>query len=340
MRPALSLDANVLAANARAWSEFAGVPVRAVVKCDGYGWGFGAMVHALEDTVQSYCVADADELRALRKHTSAPVVILGSVSIERLREVLEANAQPPISTIEELALASEWSRARSKPLCVRVGIRTAAAWSGLSLEELARFAPELRAASAEVEAWTHITDLSAAQDQLGLFEEALALLSRAGVRVEKTDVCSTFPLAGGIRRGTSVRIGAGLFGATGGAAVPGVFCALRFSAPVLRIERHSAGTQLGYGGTMLGMDCTVAMLRGGFGDGLPAGLQGTGDVLMVGMQYAAVRVEKLGAGTEEFVWLDRAASLDEFARAAGRPVHEIVTSLGNCARAATLEETD
>ena len=92
---------------------------------------------------------------------------------------------------------------------------------------------------------------------------------------------------------------------------------------------------------MLGMDCTVAMLRGGFGDGVPAGLQGTGDVLMVGMQYAAVRAEKLRAGGAEFAWLDTAANIDEFARAAGRPVHEIVTGLGNCARAANaLEETD
>ncbi len=327
MRPALSLDADVLVANAQAWSEFAGVPVRAVVKCDGYGWGFGAMVRALEGTVQSYCVADAGELRVLRAHTSAPAVVLGTVEIERLREVLDANAQPTISNSQELTLAAQWARARSQPLRVRVGIRTAAAWSGLSLEELARFAPELRAASAEVEVWTHITDPADAQDQLHLFEEALALLSRAGVRVEKTEICSTLPLAAGIRRGTSVRIGAGLFGATGGAAVPGVFCAIRFTAPVLRIERHSAGTRVGYGGTMLGMDCTVAMLRGGFGDGLPAGLQGTGDVLMVGMQYAAVRAEKLH-GSKEYVWLDRAASLDEFARAAGRPVHEIVTGLG------------
>ena len=317
------------------------MPVRAVVKCDGYGWGFGPVVSALEGTVQSFCVADADELRALRAHTSAPVVVLGAVPIQRLREVLDANAQPPLLDSAGLALAAQWSRARSRPLRVRVAIRTAAAWSGLSLEELARLGPELRAASAQVDLSTHITDLAAAQTQLRLFEDALELLARAGVRVRETDVCSTFPLAAGIRGGSSVRIGAGLFGATGGPGVPGVFCAIRFTAPVARIERHSAGTQLGYGGTMLGMDCTVAMLRGGFGDGVPAGLQGTGDVLMVGMQYAAVRAEKLRAAGAEFAWLDTAANIDEFARAAGRPVHEIITGLGNCARAAhALEETD
>jgi len=335
------LDAIALAENARAWRDFAGVPVRAVVKCDGYGWGFGPVVAALEGAVQSFCVADADELRALRAHTSAPAVVLGAVPIERLREVLDAGAQPPILDPAGLALAAEWWRARSQPLRVRLALRMAPAWAGLSLEELARLAPELRAASAHVDLSTHITNLAAAQDQLRLFEEALELLAHAGVPVSETDVCSTFPLAAGIRRGSSVRIGVGLFGATGGPGIPGVSCAIRFTAPVLRIERHSAGTQLGYGGTMLGMDCTVALLRSGFGDGVPAGLQGTGDVLMVGMQYAAVRAEKLRAGGAEFAWLDTAANIDEFARAAGRPVHEIVTGLGNCARAANaLEETD
>ncbi len=329
----------MLAANAKAWRDFARVPVRAVVKSDGYGWGLETMVRALESTVQSYCVADADELRALRAYTNAPVIVFGTVPLARFGEVLDADGQPSVSNVQELAAAAQWFRAHSKPLRVRVGLRMSAAWSGLDPRDVARFAPELRAASAEVEAWTHITDLDDSERQLELFEKALEELSRAGVRVSDTDICSTFPLARGIRRGSSVRIGVGLFGATGGPAVPGVACALRFSAPVLRVERHSAGTRIGYGGTMLGMDCTVAMLRCGFGDGLPASMEGKNGVLMAGMQYSAVRADALPADAREYVWLDRQADLDEFARAAARPVHEIVTHLGSCARAARLEET-
>ena len=338
MRPSLSLDSEIVAANARAWSAFAGVPVRAVVKCDGYGWGHETVVRALEGAVESYCVADADELRALRKHTAAPAIVFGAVPAGRLREVLAANAQASLSNRAELDVAAEWARSQSRPLLVRVGIRTAAAWNGLSLEELAHFAPELAAASAEVELWTHLTDLSLADEQLALFDRALEILRSAGVTVRGTDLCSTLPLAGGIKRGTSVRIGVGLFGATGGAAISGVRCAIGMRAPILRIERHSAGTRLGYGGTMLGMDSSVAMLRSGFGDGLPSSLQATGDVLMVGMQYAAVRAEGLADSDREFAWLDPSAALDAFARSAGRPVHEVITTLGNCARAACVDE--
>jgi alanine racemase len=89
---------------------------------------------------------------------------------------------------------------------------------------------------------------------------------------------------------------------------------------------------------MLGMDSSVAMLRSGFGDGLPSSLQATGDVLMVGMQYAVVRAEGLEDSDREFAWLGPTASLDVFARSAGRPVHEVITTLGNCARAAIVEE--
>lgn len=90
---------------------------------------------------------------------------------------------------------------------------------------------------------------------------------------------------------------------------------------------------------MLGMDCTVAILRCGFGDGLPASIEGRNGVLMAGMQYSAVRADELLPDAREYAWLDRQANLDEFARAAGRPVHEIVTQLGRCARAASSEET-
>jgi len=329
MRPHLSIDTKQIAANARAWRDFAGVPVRAVVKANGYGWGLETLASAVADAVDTFCIADLEELRALRVVSSAPAVVLGAVPIAELREVLDAGALPTISTAEELAVAAEWSRERATIPRVRVGVRTAAAWSGLALEELAAFAPDLKAASAEVEAWTHITDLADAEAQVREFEEALSVLAYAGVHVAGTDVCSTFPLAAGIRSGSSVRIGAGLFGATGGPRVPGVSCALRLRGPVLRTERHSAGTRIGYGGTMLGMDGPVAVLRGGFADGVPSSMQGKGSVLMIGMQYAAIDASQLSHDAAEFVWLDESRSLDEFAAMASRPVHEVISGLGH-----------
>lgn len=339
MRPRLSLDTEIVAENAAAWAAFAGTPIYGVVKCDGYGWGYDAMTRALEHHVQRFCVADADELVELRKCTRLRAVILGNVVPERIPEVLELDGDPPIRDARDVEALRAWAHSAGKTAIARIGVRSAATWSGLSLEEVAELAPRLAAIGVAAELWMHVSDLGAIAEQMQLFDEALGILKRHGVAVTATDVASTFPLARNLRRGSAVRIGIGLFGATGGAAISGVRCAIGFRAPVVAVQRHSAGTRMGYAGTMLGMESPVATLRSGYGDGLPASLQGTGDVLAVGMQYAAARLTGGERNQQEYVWLDGDSSLDRFAADAGRPVHEIVTTLGNCARAAHVQRT-
>lgn len=333
MQPDLSLDLDILAANARAWRAFSGVPVYAVVKGDGYGWGYGRLVHALEGVADGFCVSDADELREVRKYTQAPVIILGSVEPDRLAETYRANAQPSIGTPTELEIAQNIFASAGKPLRVRVGVRPAAAWTGLSLEGVRTFAPALAAAGALVQLWTHVTDFEERRIQIETFRNAVAAMQAAGVRLEGTDVASTFPLAADGPLGSLVRVGVGLFGSTGGFRVPGVRCALKVSAPVIRVERHAAGTRLGYGGTMLADGETVATARCGYADGLPKGLAGADDILSVGMQYVTVRASRLDPETGQLILLDKEVDLDAFAARSARLPHEIVTGFGNRARA-------
>lgn len=333
MRPDIALDSQTVRANAAAWAAHAGVPLRAVVKGEGYGWGYARLIHACEGIAQGYCVADADELREVRRYTSAPVIVLGSVEPDRLAEVLRSNALASISTPIELEIARNVFEELGIPLRVRVGVRPAAAWSGLSLSELRSFAPALAQAGAEVEFWTHITDFEARASQYETFREGLHIAQAAGVNVAGTDVASTMPLAVDGALGSSVRVGVGLFGATGGAKVPGVACALQVLAPVVRVERHQPGTRVGYGGTILAMSESIATARCGYADGLPKTLAGADDILSVGMQYVTARATRLDESAAQLVLLDRASDLDAFAAKCGRLPHEIVTAFGNCARA-------
>lgn len=333
MRPDISLDVSVVRQNALAWRTFAGVPLRAVVKGDGYGWGYAGLIAACEGVAEGFCVADADELQQVRRYTALPVTILGGVEPGRLAEVLRANAAPSIGTAVELEIAATVLAQEGRPLRVRVGVRPAAAWSGLSAQELTDFAPALARAGAEVELWTHVTDWDAREEQLQNFHEAMRAMQAAGVQICGTDVASTAPLAACGPLGTSVRVGVGLFGATGGSAVPGVSCALSVIAPVARMERHSAGTRLGYGGTMLAMAQSIATARCGYADGLPKSLAGADDILSVGMQYVTVRASRLDPCAAQLTLLDRSSDLDAFAAQCGRLPHEIVTAFGNCARA-------
>lgn len=333
MRPDIALEAEIVRGNARAWRDFAGVSLRAVVKGEGYGWGYGRLIHACEGIADAYCVADPDELQQVRRYTQAPVIVLGSVEPGRLAEVLRSNATASISSPVELEIAQNVFEQLGRPLHVRVGVRPAAAWSGLSLAELTAFAPALAQAGAQVEFWTHVTDFEARAEQYQTFHEALRIAEAAGVRVSGTDVASTMPLAADGARGTSVRVGVGLFGATGGVAVPGVACALSVIAPLVRTERHSAGTRVGYGGTILAMAESIATARCGYADGLPKTLAGADDILSVGMQYVTARASRLDARAAQLVLLDRSSDLDAFAAKCGRLPHEIVTAFGNCARA-------
>ncbi len=333
MQPELSLDLETVARNARAWREFAGVELYAVVKAQGYGWGTAPLVRALENIADAYCVADAEELNELRRHTQKRAVVLSAIEPDRLAEVLRANAQPTIGSPAELEIVRRVLADMRAPLHVRVGVRPAAAWSGISLDELRDFAPALAACGAQVQFWTHITDFARRSEQARTFREALRLAREAGVRLSGTDIAGTFSLAADGAQGSAVRVGVGLFGATGGLPVPGVRCALRLRAPLVRLERHSPGTRVGYGGTMLRMGETIATARCGYADGLPKDLAGADDILSVGMQYVTVRASRLDGSNSRLVLLDESGDLDAFAAAGGRTAHEIVTALGNCARA-------
>ena len=332
MQPELSLDPQIVAENARAWRAFSGVDLYAVVKGDGYGWGVARLVRALEGVADAFCVSDADELAQLRRFSGKRAIILGSVEPDRLAEVLRSNALPTINSPVEMEVARNVAGS-DRPFRVRIGIRPAAGWSGLSWEQLRAFAPGLAAAGAQVELWSHVTDWERRSEQAQMFRQALTFLREIGVDVAGFDFASTLPTAADGPQGTAVRIGVGLFGATGGPAIPGVRCALRVAAPLIRLERHSPGTRLGYGGTMLRMGESIATVRCGYADGLPKGLAGTDDILSVGMQYVTARAARLDRASRQLVLLDGTSNLDAFAASGGQLPHEVVTAFGNCARA-------
>jgi len=336
MYPRVTLDAAAVAANARAWQEFAGVPLWAVVKGDGYGWGIGRIVAAVDGVSAGFCVADEDELRELRRHTAAPAILLGAVPVERLAAVLHLDATPTIGTREELELVREAARSRGRRPCFRIGLRAAAAWSGLSLSEIGLLAADLACADADVEVWSHVTDWERRSEQLQRFEDALRSVQAAGARISSSDVASTFTLATEGARGTSrVRIGIGLFGATGGRRIPGVRCALRVEAPLVRAERLAEDTRVGYGSLTLSAGETIAVVRCGYADGLPRSLTGSKNMLSIGMQYLTLHISGEQTIPPMLSLIDEHTDLDVLATEAGLLPHEIVIGFGKsaCARA-------
>jgi len=332
MRPTIALDTVCLRENARAWRRRLGVALRPVVKCDGYGWGYETLVQTLDEEAEAFCVADADEFAAVRRLTEKPIVILGAVPAGRIAAAMGAGALVNVASEAELAAAIEWANKGRQPLRVRVGLSQGAGWTGCTLEELRALAPLLAQARANVEYWTHVTDMAIATQQLAAFDRGLQLLRECGVNVAGTDVASTYPAAEYGAHGAPARIGVGLFGA-GAAQVPGVRCAILVDAPIVTRVRHEAGTRVGYGGTMLAMSEVVLMARAGYGDGVPKSLADGDDIISVGMQYMTLRGNRVSKQASSVTLLDSTTDLDSFARRCSRLAHEVVTAFGTYARA-------
>lgn len=333
MDPLIDLDDAIVRNNARAWRERAGVPVWAVLKSDGYGWGAQRLATALAGLCEGFCVADEDELFQLRRHCTSPAIVLGSVPIDRLAEVLRADALATISTPGELQIAQEVAYSAGRPVRARVGLRPAASWSGQSLAEIAAFAPALADANALVELWSHVTDWHGRARQAADFEKGIEILRSAGVTVVATDFASTFPLAAGAPSCTRVRIGVGLFGATGGPHVAGVRCALRVEAPLMKLDHPSEAMAVGYGSSTRAAGSSIAVARCGYADGLPASLAGNQDILSIGMQYVTTGASRITPSSSSLVLLDSRTDLDRMAQDANCLPHQIVTSFGNAASA-------
>lgn len=326
MHPVLTLDTSIVAANARAWQAYAGTPLYAVVKGNGYGWGIGTLARALDDVVEAFCVADEEELRALRAHTSKRAILFGSVPERDLEGILALNALPTMTSLDAFTIAY---RCASR---IRIGLQPATSWSGSSFDELRAFAPHLAALGNDVEMWTHLTDWDHRSEQHQRFEEAVRVLRDAGVRVVATDVASTTPLANDGPYGATMRVGVGLFGGTGGQDIPGVRCALQVSAPVIRIETLSEDARIGYGDELVPRGTEVAVARCGYADGLSREIAGSDDIVSVGMQYVSAYARRLNDTRTALTLLDATTSLDAFAKRAQRLPHEVVTAFGNAQR--------
>ncbi|HEV3088977.1 MAG TPA: alanine racemase [Candidatus Elarobacter sp.] len=320
MSPEKSLDGAVLRANAAAFAAL-GAPVAAVVKHDGYGWGARNLARELDAVVESYVVADEDELAALRPATEKPIRLLLDARPGRLRRVLELGGIANVCSRDSLAEAAAEAAPRGG-LTVRVGVLDAAGWGAIRPQEVAEFAAALAGTEISVELWTHVVSTARATSILEAFLAARQVFEAAGVRVVSADCAST----AAARRGLAfdrLRVGVGLFGARMGSSVD-TCCAVRVVAPVVRVFGPGETGWAGYGDTGVPADRTVAVLRCGYGDGFPQALAGAADILSVGMQYTA-RI--MHDGIDARLLVGETDDLDRMAERARIAPHELVVGL-------------
>ena len=316
-------------ANARRWREHAGVPVWAVVKADGYGWGAARVARAVLGEVAGYFVADADEARELRRElgAAAPIALLAAGGPGETVTLLAEGFIPNVASLDSLAAAGAWARERGSPARIRVGIVPAAGWSGLLAPAVEPFAQAAAGEPVEVQLWTHLTAPEMWERQRASFASAQETLVRAGVRISGTDVAGTLVSAREGRSGHSlVRIGIGLFGARFGG--PRLQCAIRIDAPVTDVLPAGAVASAGYRGAEPIDAPWLAVVRCGYSDGLPLRLAGTNKIVSIGMQYTVVARSAPESAGYALRLLDTTSDVDEVLENTGISPHEFVVGLG------------
>ena len=347
MRPRLTLRADAIAGNVRAWRAFvADREVWAVVKSDAYGLGAVAVARACVDAgAARLAIFDVEEARPLRAAgIRAPIVHVAATAPSDFPAAAHLGVTPTVESAQQARALAEVAQWRLRRIPAHIAIDTGTGWAGIVASRAAEFARAVRDLSGVVweGAWTHIASQDSMDAQLRAFATAVATLRDEGIAVPVLHVASTGPAVWGRTTG-AVRIGIGLYGSTLGVrdAAPKLRTALEVRAPIVAIKQFDAPTPLGYGGIdVAAPGDRIATLRAGYADGVPPAMRGgavaidgaLGKIVgAIGMNATMVRLPedvRTRVGAEALLVGDLPGiSIDEAAASAGVIPHALVTSL-------------
>lgn len=318
-RPTAALiDHAALAFNVRSIREFIGPELQfmAVVKANAYGHGAIECSQTLEKAgVEWFGVATLEEALELRENgLSSPILCFGSVWPGQERDFFEHFITPAIFSSETAIRLDEAAGKCGVEARVHLKLDTGMGRVGLRFDEVEQFLAEINGLRnlRIIGLMTHFAaadDLSQAdftRFQIARFNEALELLSKAGIEPEIVDMANSpgavvFPES----RGNMVRIGGIMYGLGDDVLpreVPGpdLKPVLSLVTKVAMVKQIKAGESIGYGRSFKAThELTAAVLPLGYNDGYSRSLSGRADVLIRG-----VRCPVLGRISMDWITVD------------------------------------
>jgi alanine racemase len=320
-----------------------GAHVMAVVKANAYGHGLVPTALALSEA-DSFAVARLEEGIAIRDAgVRRPVVLLeGVFSREQLEEAAHHRFEIVVHDPLQVALLERY--AGEHRFVVWLKVDTGMNRLGFRTEQFEQVLARIRAlavAAAEIRLMTHLAradepDCPMTAAQLGRF----GALTR-GLALATSVANSAGVLGWEGARGDWVRPGLALYGispfAHRSSAEFGLIPAMTLASTVISVKRVPRGETVGYGGAWTApRDSRVAIVAGGYGDGLPRSLETGTPVLMngrraplvgrVAMDMISVDVSDLPeveAGTHCVLW-GRGLEVSELAVHAGTIAYELL----------------
>jgi alanine racemase len=280
--------------------------VGAVIKGNAYGHGQNQVAQVLESEVDLFLLDDLDELRYLRQVSNKPVMLLGYVPSEDLEEAVMLEATLAFYDPQRLPTLQQASKTLNRPAKVHLKIDAMLGRQGVVPRDLPAVIQELqRHPKVQVEGvYAHFgniedtTDLSHAQAQVEMFEEAVDILCQAGYRDLSRHMSSTSGMMVHERQAKKndiVRLGIGLYGLYPSEALGRSFQDLELR-PVMRwvtklaqIKMLPVGHPVGYGLTYFtSRETRIGIVPQGYADGFDRGLSSAGDVLVRGKRCPVI----------------------------------------------------
>ncbi len=337
-----------------------------VVKADAYGHGAGPVSRRLErEGASILAVAVVEEGIELRRAgVAAPILVMGWLGPAQLPALVRHRLTPNVHSPEQLAELLEFVRGRDLRLPVHLKLDTGMTRLGVRPEQLPETLRLLASAEGHLLlegvfqnfASSDEVDSPQTAQQARLFEESLAAMRAAGLGPSMIHVANSgavlcppsFEESSGLSA-THVRPGLILY-----APMPGGTGGLNESLePVMSlvsvvddVKRVPEGTRVGYGGTFVcSRPSVIAIVPGGYADGVPRSLSPRGTVLVHGrrcrvagrisMDLTAVDVTDLPEPPrrgDEVVFFGRSGGAEltvaEAAAAAGTIPWEILCGVG------------
>ena len=267
----------------------------AVVKANAYGHGLVATALCLADA-DAFAVARLDEALALRgAGVRKPIVLLeGVFDAVQLQEAARQNLEIVVHEREQLSLLENFSGAYR--FAVWLKIDTGMNRLGFRPQQAAAVLGELVALDdrlLDIRLMTHFASADEADDsltaqQLSRFDELVQ-----GRKLARSLANSAAVFAHPASHADWIRPGLALYGVSPfpekvGSTL-GLTPAMRLVSTVIAVREVSAGESVGYGAAWrAARDSKVAILAGGYGDGLPRSLPNGTPVLVRGQRAQLV----------------------------------------------------
>ena len=280
-----------------------GVKLLAVIKADAYGHGAVRVGKYLEDQVDYFAVATAEEAMELREQgIRLPVLVLGYISPEQYGEILDYDIT---QTVYSLEIAEKLSEASVKAGCrtkIHAALDTGMTRIGFHIteEEADRIAAISRLPGLELEGmFTHFScadqkDKTYCGLQLEKFRRMEGMPRERGVEIPVKHICNS---AGIMEfddyRFDMVRSGIVTYGLYPSEEVDKsrlpLIPALSWKSRVIHVQDVEPGLGVSYGATYTteGPCTRIATVSAGYADGYPRALSNKGRVLIHG-RYAPI----------------------------------------------------